>query len=92
MLLSLAALIAVGMWYVPLIEQNQRMRTRILQLDQQIEYEMQRSNELVRAINALRTDPETVERLAREKLGYSKPGETVIHFELSPTNRAFSLE
>ena len=38
------------------------------------------------AINALQKDPKTVERLARERLGYAKPGETVIRFEASVTN------
>ncbi|HIE69770.1 MAG TPA: septum formation initiator family protein, partial [Planctomycetes bacterium] len=33
------------------------------------------------AIEALRNDPQTVERFAREKLGLAKPGETVIRFE-----------
>ena len=29
----------------------------------------------------LRTDPQYVEKVAREELGYSKPGETVFRFE-----------
>jgi cell division protein FtsB len=29
----------------------------------------------------MRTDPKTRERMARQKLGYAKPGETVIYFE-----------
>jgi cell division protein FtsB len=32
-------------------------------------------------IDALRNDPATVTRLAREKLGYAKADETVIRFE-----------
>ena len=32
-------------------------------------------------IDALRNDPKTVERLAREKLGYARSDETVIRFE-----------
>jgi cell division protein FtsB len=35
-------------------------------------------------VDALSNDPKTVERLAREKLGYARPDETVIHFETSP--------
>jgi cell division protein FtsB len=34
----------------------------------------------------LQNDPKTVERLTREKLGYARPDETVIHFESAPTN------
>jgi cell division protein FtsB len=36
----------------------------------------------------LQNDPQTVERLAREKLGYAKPDETVIRFEAPATNPA----
>ena len=39
------------------------------------------------AIDALRNDPETVERYAREKLGLARPGETVIRFEEPDTGR-----
>jgi cell division protein FtsB len=39
------------------------------------------------SIDALRNDPKAVERLAREQLGYAKPGETVVRFEPAGTNR-----
>jgi cell division protein FtsB len=39
------------------------------------------------AIESMNNDPKAVERLAREKLGYAKPGETVIRFEEVTTNR-----
>jgi cell division protein FtsB len=34
----------------------------------------------------LHYDPKAVERLARERLGYAKAGETVIRFEEATTN------
>jgi len=37
-----------------------------------------REQELIREIRALRSDPAAIERLARQKLGLIKPGETVI--------------
>jgi cell division protein FtsB len=37
-------------------------------------------------IRARRTDSRAVERLAREKLGFIKPGETRIQFEAGTTN------
>jgi cell division protein FtsB len=37
-------------------------------------------------INDLRNDPKTIERLAREKLGYARPDETVVRFEPAETN------
>ncbi|MBL68300.1 MAG: hypothetical protein CMO74_07610 [Verrucomicrobiales bacterium] len=80
-LLILAAMVAVAVWYLPLIKQNERMRQEILRLEGEIakEEEMARRNRA--AIEALRNDPGTVERFAREKLGLAKPGETVVRFE-----------
>jgi cell division protein FtsB len=80
-LLFLAAVLGVGLWYFPLIQQNERMRKEILRLDQQIRLEEIKSRQLEQSFHALRNDPKAVERLAREKLGYAKPGETVILFE-----------
>ncbi len=80
-LLVLAAMTAVIVWYLPLIKTNERMRKEILRLDAQIKAEEEASHQLEAAIKALRNDPQTVARLAREKLGYGKPGETIIYFE-----------
>jgi cell division protein FtsB len=84
-LVVLAVLLLIGMCYLPLIQENTRMRAQILKLNQQLEAETNQLNQLQSQIDALRNDPKTIERLAREKLGYAKPGETVIHFE-SATN------
>ena len=80
-LLIIAALLAVAVWYLPLIKQNERMRAEILRLEGEATKE--KKNAMRRKVNieALRNDPETVERYAREKLGLAKPGETVIRFE-----------
>ena len=86
-LVVIAFLLLIGMWYLPIIQQNQRMRADILRLQNELQKEQAHANELQAQINALQNDPNTVERLAREKLGYAKPGETVIHFE-PPTNAA----
>ena len=55
-------------------------------LDSQLKAEQEKSDQLQAQIDALRNDPKTVERLAREKLGYAKPDETVIRFEMPVTN------
>jgi len=80
-LIVLAVLLLIGMCYLPLIQENTRMRAQILKLDRQIQDEQKKSDQLQSQIDALRNDPKTVERLAREKLGYAKPDETVIRFE-----------
>jgi len=85
-LVLVALLLGVGVWYLPLIKQNERMRKEVLRLDAQIQKEVDAEKQLKSAIDALRNDPKAVERLARETLGYAKPGETVIRFEDARTN------
>ena len=85
-LVVLAVLLLIGVCYLPLIQQNTRMRAQILKLEQRLESETNKLNQLQAQIDALRNDPKTVERLAREKLGYAKPDETVIRFEPPATN------
>ena len=84
-LLLVAAVLGIALWYSPVIKQNERMRKERLELDKKIEKELEVSRKLENSIKALQ-DPRTVERLAREKLSYAKPGETVIHFENPATN------
>ena len=84
LLLCIAFILAVGVWYLPLIRQNERMRQRVFQIDTQIKKEEELNKSLGSSVNASLTDPKTVERLARETLGYARPGETVIHFEEPP--------
>ena len=85
-LIFAAAALAVVVWYVPLFQQNERIRKEIQSLQGQIRREEQASRRLETSIKALRDDPKTVERMAREKLGYAKTGETVIYFEQRMTN------
>jgi cell division protein FtsB len=85
-LLLLAGVLGVIIWYLPLIKNNEALRKEILSLNTQIKHEEEKSRQMEAAIKALRTDPKTVERLAREKLGYVKPGETMIRFEESAAN------
>ncbi len=80
-LVVLAVLILIIMAYLPLIHQNERMRREVLRLDTELQKQDAISRQLRTDIDALRNDPATVERLVREKLGYAKPDETVIHFE-----------
>ncbi len=86
-LLFVAGMMLVGVWYLPLIHKNERMRAQILRLDTQIRKEEETTKQLTAAIDALRFSPKPVEPLARVTLRYAKPGETVIYFEEASTNR-----
>jgi cell division protein FtsB len=81
-LLLLAFLVAVGVWYLPLIRQNERTRREVMRLDQKLAEQTAEQRQLNTAIEQS-NDPKAIERLAREKFGYAKPGETVIRFEES---------
>ncbi len=83
-LLFVVGVLAVGLWYLPLIKQNERMRKEVLRLHAAIEKEEEHGRQLKASIDALRLDPRAVERLARERLGFAKPGEKVVRFELPP--------
>jgi cell division protein FtsB len=85
-LIFLAAVLAVAIWYIPLIRQNERLRKENQKLQAEIRREEQAGRQLENQIKALREDPKTLERMAREKLGYAKTGETVIYFEPRVTN------
>ena len=85
-LLLVAGLLLVGVWYLPLIQQNERMQRENLRLQKELDQEKEKARQLQADIDALRNDPKTVERLTREKLGYARPGETVVRFEPPATN------
>jgi cell division protein FtsB len=85
-LVVLAVLLLIGMCYLPVIHENERMRSQIFKMNEQIQAEEKKSQELQAQVDALLHDPKTVERLVREKLLYAKPDETVVRFETSATN------
>lgn len=85
-MLFVASIGLVGVWYVPLIQQNERMRRVIHDQEAQIQQAVAEERQVRASADALRNDPRTVERLARERLGYARPGETVIRFEGQTTN------
>ena len=87
-LVAVAILILIGMTYLPLIHQNERMRREILRLDAELQKQETTAKQLRADIDALRNDPATVTRLVREKLGYAKADETVIRFETNSVSTA----
>ncbi|MFA6545349.1 MAG: septum formation initiator family protein [Limisphaerales bacterium] len=81
LLLVVAVTVGIGFLCVPLIQQNERMRQRNIEIEAQIQREEESARQLKAGLDAQRSDPKAVERLAREKLGYAKPGEIVIRFQ-----------
>jgi cell division protein FtsB len=81
LLVVAAAVAGVFFWYLPLIQQNQRYRKAIYELDGKIQEQERLARQLSAAHQALLNDSPTLERLARERLGYARTNETVIRFE-----------
>ena len=83
-LVVVAVLILIALAYLPQIQKNERFRREIDRLTVEIKKQEDISRHLRAEIDALRNDPATVTRLARETLHYAKPDETVILFETNP--------
>jgi cell division protein FtsB len=84
-LLFVLGVVAVFIWYLPLIRQNERMRQDLARLDAQIKAATESGKTLRNSVEGLRNDPRTIERYARANLRYARPGEKVIRFETPRT-------
>jgi hypothetical protein len=76
-----AGLLGVFFWYLPLIKQNQKFRERIVQLDSQLAEQERMGRYLRASAEAVQNDPRTLERMIRERMGYSRTNEIVVKFE-----------
>ncbi|HZR19397.1 MAG TPA: septum formation initiator family protein [Verrucomicrobiae bacterium] len=85
-LLFIAYLLVVAVWYFPLIQWNERLRKELLLKEASIQKQVEIGKQLRSSLDSLQHDNRAVERLARERLSYAKPGETVIRFEPPVTN------
>ena len=88
LLLFIAYLLVVAVWYLPLVHTNERLRERMLSNAERIAKQEQTYKQLRAANETLQHNPKAMERLARERLGYGKPGETIIRFDAPLTNGA----
>src|SRR5262245_5974621 len=87
-LLLIAGLLGLALWFLPLIKQKERMLKENLRLEGKIQKANETHKQLKASIDALQTDPEAVERLAREKLSYGRPDEILVRYEEPATNSA----
>ena len=83
-LVFVACVLIVFLWYLPLIQKNQRYRKETLALDARIAEQEKNGRQLKISIDSLQNDPRTVERLARERLNWAKSNEMVVRFEQPP--------
>ena len=79
----LALLLLVGIvvkLFLPLIDRHKEMRIREEAVRQDIQREAEQLRMLKLKQEKLQEDPHFIEKIAREDLGYAKPGETVFRF------------
>jgi len=84
LVIVLIGIVGVFGWYLPLIKENQSLRREIglqketiSKLNDEIQTKKSRYQSYL-------YDPQSVDRLAREGLGYSREDETVFRFESGP--------
>ncbi|MBL9174683.1 MAG: septum formation initiator family protein [Verrucomicrobiales bacterium] len=82
-LIVLALLAAAALSYLPLIQQNRKLRAQLEVVKARYEQSDAEYRDLQVQINALQRDPKAVERAARE-LGMGRPGEIIVRFEPAP--------
>jgi cell division protein FtsB len=61
-----------------------RTQTQIRQLHGEIDRLSQENSELGKQVQALRSDPKAVERIAREEMGLARPGEMIFKLPDEP--------
>lgn len=70
----------VASFFLPLIQRQKELRARAEELRQDIQREAEYLRMLKQKQEKLQNDPRFIEKIAREDLGYAKPGETVFRF------------
>jgi cell division protein FtsB len=79
---ALAFLVAIGGTFLVLLGDGgfmavMKMRSRATQLQYQINAERRANEAMFQEIRALKTDPDAIEKLAREELNMMRPDETI---------------
>ena len=83
--LSLLAIVALTVGivlrlFLPLLERQKELRAKEAALGEDIQTEAEQLRMLKLKQEKLQEDPRFIEKIAREDLGYAKPGETVFRF------------
>jgi len=83
--LSLLAIVALTVGivlrlFLPLLDRQKELRAKEAALREDIQTEAEQLRMLKLKQEKLQEDPRFIEKIAREDLGYAKPGETVFRF------------
>lgn len=81
-LIAIVLLLVVIVWklFLPQIDRQKEMRAQEAEVRKDIQREAEELRVLKQKQEKLQEDPRFIEKIAREDLGYAKPGETVFRF------------
>lgn len=77
---ALLVVVILVRFFMPKYQEEQRLRARLEEARQDVRRTAETLRQLKLKQERLREDPRYVEKVAREDLGLSKPGETVFRF------------
>lgn len=81
-IIMVAIFAAIGFTFYPVLQKQQDMHRNRTALEQARAEKTLRLRNAQRELELLRTDPDYVETIARDRLGLMKPGETIFRVEL----------
>lgn len=70
---------AATIW--PIYRKHRKIRNYVDELNQELQHRQAEAVELNRLVQDLESDPDAVEKIARERFGLCRPGETVMKYE-----------
>jgi cell division protein FtsB len=74
----------VTLVFLPQLQRRHALQQELRRLDEKIAVEENRERRLQAEIDALKSDPVYVERVARQKLNLVRPNETIFRFSPRP--------
>ena len=87
-MLGILGLVALFYFFYPSVRRMQELQNQQAKLEEQNRFDAELLRHLKAKEEKLMKDPRFVEKIAREELGYAKPGETVFKFvDDEPTNK-----
>ncbi|MBV9462973.1 MAG: septum formation initiator family protein [Verrucomicrobiae bacterium] len=80
-LFFIAALVGLAYYYIPLIKKTQAFERELSVKQLALQQEEEKNAKLKKEIELLKKDPDYVEKIVRDKLGYARDGETIYRFQ-----------
>lgn len=77
----IVGIIAAAAMIWPVYRKHKKIKEYVTEVHEELRQKTAEAVELNRIVNDLDSKPDAVEKVAREKFGMAKPGETVYHFK-----------